>query len=224
MIQLKGKTKEKAQKAVAIVSDESASPTLTDKQQRFVEEYVVDLNATQSAIRAGYSPDTAAEQACRMLTKVNIRKAVESLQREISNRLGLTAERVLTEMSYLGFSNMKDYMRIDNDGYPHLDFSGITREQAAALSEVTVYEYNEGGSRKVSEEQDEEEAAESEGREVKRVKFKLHDKRAALVDLGRHMGLFKTASESEASVNADRDIVRGLAMLFLQKKANAIEV
>jgi len=213
VIQLKAKPKEKKEpepKALATTGDISSSE-LTDKQRRFVEEYVVDLNGTQAAIRAGYSENTANEQASQLLAKLSVRKAVEKLQREISQRLGLTAEKVLSEMSYIAFANMADYLQCTSGGDPFFDYYNASREQKSALSEVTVEDYVEGRG--------------DDARNVKKVKFKLHDKRAALVDLGRHMGLFRTASEAaEASSNADRDIVRGLATLFLQKKANAIEI
>jgi hypothetical protein len=67
--------------------------------------------------------------------------------------------------------NMQDYIRIGRDGSPVLDFENLTRDQAAALQEVTVETYMEGRG--------------ENAREVKKVRFKLADKRAALVDLGR---------------------------------------
>jgi phage terminase small subunit len=71
---------------------------------------------------------------------------------------------------------MRDYMRIGPDGDPALDFANLSRDQAAALQEVTVESYIDGGG--------------ENAREVKKVKFKLADKRAALVALGRHHKLF----------------------------------
>jgi phage terminase small subunit len=68
---------------------------LTDKQQRFVEEYLIDLNATQAAIRAGYSPDTARQIACENLTKPDIAAAVAEALAERSERTKITQEYVL---------------------------------------------------------------------------------------------------------------------------------
>jgi phage terminase small subunit len=76
---------------------------------------------------------------------------------------------------------MAEYMRVTPSGEPFLDFSGLTRDQTAALQEVTVDRYVEGGG----------EAA----RDVKRVRLKLADKRAALVGIGRHLGMFKERHE-----------------------------
>lgn len=65
---------------------------LTDQQRRFVEEYLVDLNATQAAIRAGYSANSAASQGERLLRKAEIRQIVENRQAEQLEKVGLTAE------------------------------------------------------------------------------------------------------------------------------------
>lgn len=68
---------------------------LTPKQQRFVEEYLVDLNATQAAIRAGYSAKTARAQGQRMLTKVDIEEAIQAAQAKRSVRVQCTQDSVL---------------------------------------------------------------------------------------------------------------------------------
>lgn len=68
---------------------------LTAKQRCFVEEYLVDLNATQAAIRAGYSEKTAEAQASRLLTKVNVQELIDELMAERSQRTEITAEKVL---------------------------------------------------------------------------------------------------------------------------------
>lgn len=154
---------------------------LTPRQQRFVDEYLVDLNGTQAAIRAGYSPKTANEQAARLLAHVSVSAAVQAAKDKRSERTEITQDMVLKELAKLGFANMHDYMRIGRDGDPVLDFSSLTRDQAAALSEVTVEDFVDGRG--------------EDARDVKRVKFKLADKRAALVDIGKHLGMFKERIE-----------------------------
>lgn len=69
---------------------------LTDKQERFCQEYLVDLNATQAAIRAGYSAKTAQEQSSRLLSNVMVQRRVDELKLARSQSTGITAERVLT--------------------------------------------------------------------------------------------------------------------------------
>lgn len=158
---------------------------LTPRQQRFVDEYLTDLNATQAAIRAGYSATTAQQQGSRLLLNVVVAEAIAAGQSNRSERTGVTADAVVRELAKLGFANMLDYMRGGHDGDPYLDFSALTRDQAAALQEVTVEDYKEGRG--------------EDARDVRRIKFKLADKRAALVDLGRHLGIFKQA-EVETSL------------------------
>lgn len=70
-------------------------PKLTDKQAAFVREYLVDLNATQAAIRAGYSERTANAQAGRLLANVGIREAIENAQAKRARRVEIKAEDVL---------------------------------------------------------------------------------------------------------------------------------
>ena len=68
---------------------------LTPKQQRFVEEYLIDLNATQSAIRAGYSEKTAEQQGYQLLQKTSVLKAIEEAKNQVSKRTELTVDMVV---------------------------------------------------------------------------------------------------------------------------------
>src|SRR5690242_10610123 len=108
---------------------------MTPKQERFIAEYLIDLNATQAAIRAGYSARTAAEIGAENLKKPQIAEALKAKQDELRQKTGITQERVLGELAKIGFANMQDYMRPGADGDPLLDFSALTRDQAAALQE-----------------------------------------------------------------------------------------
>jgi phage terminase small subunit len=154
---------------------------LNARQQRFVREYLIDLNATKAAIRAGYSKKTAYSIGNENLNKPEIAAQITAAQQKRADKLEITADRVLEELGRIGFANMADYMRSNADGDPYLDFSGLTREQAAALAEVTVEDFKDGRG--------------DDARDVRRVKFNLADKRAALVDVGRHLGMFKDRVE-----------------------------
>lgn len=90
-------------------------------------------------------------------------------------RLSITKEAILGELAKIAFANMQDYMKVGEDGQPSLNFKDLTRDQAAALAEITVEEFVDGRSDK---------------RQVRRVKFKLASKQDALVALGKHLGLF----------------------------------
>src|SRR4051812_25203704 len=154
---------------------------LTPKQKRFVAEYLIDLNGTQAVIRAGYSKNGADVQAIRLLGNARIASELAARQAKRATKFEVTADKVVEELAKIGFCNMQDYMRVGADGDPYLDFSALSRDQAAALSEVTVEDFKDGRG--------------DDARDVRRVKFKLADKRAALVDLGKHLGLFKERVE-----------------------------
>lgn len=177
--------------------DGGARVTISPKQQRFVREYLVDLNGTQAAIRAGYSMRSAGVIAAEHLAKPKISAMIAEAQAELSRRAEITIEAVLRELAKIGFANMADYMRTTSNGDPYLDFGSLTRDQAAALSEVTIEEYVDGRG--------------TGAREVKRTKFKLHDKRAALYDIGRHLGMFKDKLDVNVKVTLERLVSESLA-------------
>jgi phage terminase small subunit len=85
---------------------------LTDKQKRFCEEYLIDLNATQAAIRAGYSPKTAEQTASRLLRNVKVQEYIAKRQKELSRSTEITQERVIKELALIAFSNNADYSRV----------------------------------------------------------------------------------------------------------------
>lgn len=85
---------------------------LTDKQKRFCEEYLIDLNATQAAIRAGYSPKTAEQTASRLLRNVKVQEYIAKRQKELSRSTEITQERVIKELALIAFSNNADYAHV----------------------------------------------------------------------------------------------------------------
>jgi len=141
---------------------------LTRKQERFVEEYLIDPNAAQAAIRAGYSIKTARAIGHENLTKPEIAAAIEKARAECAERAKLTGDMVVDELRKIAFANMGDYMKSTPEGDPYVDFSTLTPDQTAALAEMTVDFVGGRG---------------ENARAVKRVKCKLHDKQAALVTL-----------------------------------------
>ncbi len=87
---------------------------LTDKQSTFVQEYLIDLNATQAAIRAGYSEDTARSQGQRLLTNVDIQECIQAAMDKRSNRTEITADRVLEEIARIAFLDIRQ--AFDDEG------------------------------------------------------------------------------------------------------------
>lgn len=82
--------------------------SLNEKQKRFVLEYLIDLNATQAAIRAGYSKKTAYSIGQENLKKPEIQKAIQAKQNKLQNKLEITQERVLEELAQVAFSKASD--------------------------------------------------------------------------------------------------------------------
>ncbi len=101
--------------------------TLT-KQRRFVDEYLVDLNATQAAIRAGYSPKTAGQIGERLLKKVEIQTGVQEAMKARENRTHITQDRVLQELSRLAFFDPRKLFT--TEGAP-LDITQLDNDTAA---------------------------------------------------------------------------------------------
>jgi phage terminase small subunit len=146
---------------------------LSRKQKLFVDEYLVDFNATQAAIRAGYSPTSARTTASQNLRKAAVKEAIAEVSAPRLAALELSAEEVLGELARVARANLLDYMRFDDRGMPEVDLSGLTRDKAAAIRAIEVEAFGEGN------------------REGRRIRFKMHDKLAALDRLARHYGLFR---------------------------------
>lgn len=170
---------------------DSSCRKLTTKQRLFVFEYLIDLNATKAAERAGYSRKTARSIGQENLTKPDILAEIAEQQSRRLQRLGITADAVLEEIAKIAFSNMLDYVSITPTGEARVDLSELTRDQAAAIGEITVEYMERTGEGKDGLEK------------IKRVKFKLADKLGALVDLGRHLKLFTEKVEVEGALKVD---------------------
>lgn len=91
---------------------------LTDKQERFCQEYVIDLNGTQAAIRAGYSEKTANEQAARLLAKVSIKAKINQLQNSVADRLNINLEWVMTRFKEISDRSIQAEPVRDKNGNP----------------------------------------------------------------------------------------------------------
>ena len=159
---------------------------MTDKQERFCEEYMIDLNATQAAIRAGYSPRTAREQAAQNLAKLNIQNRIAQLQAEQSRRTGVTADRVVRELAKIAFANASDLIDPETASVK-LDAS---RDDLAAIQSIKVKSFGEDG-------------LEHE--------VKLADKLRALDLLGKHLGMYNgTSDDSTDQLKKARDLLGGV--------------
>jgi phage terminase small subunit len=182
---------------MTIVNDDWENE-LTSKQRAFVREYLIDLNATQAAIRAGYSAKTASSQGERLLRNVEVDKAISAAMKLRAERTDITADRVLNELAKIGFADIRKAVKWTS--------SLITEEDQPDGGDVLVIKHVVTNNIQIvaSEEIDEDTAAaiaEISQNATGGIKVKLHDKRAALVDLGRHLGLFKDKVEHSGSIN-----------------------
>jgi len=143
---------------------------LTDKQQLFCEEYLIDLNATQAAIRAGYSEKTSSEMGYENLNKPQIAQYITYLRAKREKRTEVTSDRVVKELAKLAFFNMEDV--IDERGVTK-ELTEWSRDDLAAIQEVT-----------------EDKLGSEEDAVIIRRKVKVSDKKASLELLARHLGIF----------------------------------
>ena len=185
---------------------------LTARERLFVREYLVDLNATRAAIRAGYSPRMAPHNAHRVFNRPRVAAAIEAAMAERAARLEITAERVLRELALMGFANLRDYVAPDGEGF--VELSRLTRDEAAAIREFSSEEVTTGQG--------------AAARRARKVKVRLADKKGALELVGKHLGLFGRkageALEGEISGNAElSDLERAQEILRLLAAARARE-
>lgn len=156
---------------------------LSDKQEKFCYEYCIDLNATQAAIRAGYSENTARSIASNLLTKVNIKTRIKEMQDNLAETAGVTRLRVLNEHMKMAFSSIA---HLHNTWIKRKDFETLTEDQKACIAEIdtkvkTEWEYDT-------------DTKEREPISVEYVRIKLYDKQKALDAISKMLG-YDAASE-----------------------------
>ena len=150
---------------------------LTAKQQRFVEEYLIDLNATQAAIRAGYSVKNAGKIGPELLGKTRIKNAIDKAMAERSRRTGINQDRVLLELAKIAFVNASDVINMDEATIK----GEANREDTAAIASVKV------------------KTIPGEDGDIVEREVKMCDKLKALELLGKHLGMFT----DKLNVNAE---------------------
>lgn len=199
---------------------------MTPKQRAFALEYLRNGRDGSKAYRVAYpnkmAPKGVAECASKLLRHPNVapiiaaadEKSARAVEKVI-DKYAITQESIARELALLGFSNMQDYMRVGLDGQPHLDFSALSRDQAAALQEVTVEEFVKPDP--AGPDQDGKPAM----LPVRKVKFRLSDKRAALVDLGKHIGMFKDPEPPQPAEDPAVKEIKNFLYGMLTEKARA---
>lgn len=161
---------------------------LNAKQKRFVDEYLIDLNATQAAIRAGYKKTEYTDtNANKLLENTRIREAIDKAMAERSKRTGINQDRVIQELARIAFVNPQNVINAE-DGSVKED---ATEDDLACIQAVKVKTMS--GDKGYSEE-----------REVR-----LNDKMKALELLGKHLGMFTDKVELDADMELNISIDYG---------------
>lgn len=175
---------------------------LTDKQERFVSEYLVDLNATAAALRAGYAKGSAKQTGSENLSKPDIATRIQELQGKISERNDLEIDAVIGKIHGLAFSNIDDFLDVLN---MRNDFAGVTRDQLASVQSIkktfTSGVYQNGGTW-----------------EKTVFEFKLYNKLEALDKLVRHLGGYAKDKGFQVDANFIGDKIQGVQFIIKHER------
>lgn len=156
---------------------------MTPKQARFVAEYLVDLNGTQAAIRAGYSPKGAEVTASKLLRVGKVAKAVAAGKGKQLQDAGLSAARVLEELRRLAFADMRGFFDANGNMLP---IQSLSAEQGSQIASLEVIIKNAKAGDGVTDEIH---------------KFKVWDKSRALEMLAKHYGLLTEKVEHSGGIH-----------------------
>ena len=150
---------------------------LNERQERFCQEYVIDLNGTQSAIRAGYSQKTAYSIAYNLLKKVEIQQRIKEIQSDLQKATGLTAIRILNEHKKLAFSSIA---HLHDTWIERKDFDKLTKAEKDSIKSIST---------KVLKAQNIGTKDEPEIVDIEYVKIELWDKQKSLDSIANLLGL-----------------------------------
>jgi phage terminase small subunit len=156
---------------------------LTDKQRRFVSEYLIDLNATRAALRAGYSAKNAESLGCQLLKKTQVQEAITEAQRRREVRTEITQDRVLKELARIAFFDPRKLY--DSEGIP-IDIEQLDADVSAVIAGLKVERREDKNYYDI---------------EITTKEYKLADKLRALEALGKHLGMFKDRGELQLNVS-----------------------
>ena len=152
---------------------------ITDKMRQFVDEYLIDLNGTQAAIRAGYSESTAQEQSSQLLARPDIRALIEQAQKDRVDRVQINQDTTVNELKTIAFSDVADFVIVKEGGViEQRPFNELKKEQTRCVKKIK---------------QTVRTAQSSDGAVIHQtavLELDLYDKVKSLELLGRHLGIF----------------------------------
>ena len=171
-------------------------PKLTDKQEMFCKEYLIDLNATQAAIRAGYSVKTAKDIASQLLAKLNIQERIQQFKDKRAEKIEVKSDDILNQLNILRNSNISDYVELKAeditttvDGKEKVttiqilrfkNFEDLTDDQLSCIESI------------------------KEGRNG--IELKLHGKEWTIEKINRHIGFYETDNAQKVSTEPNINI------------------
>ena len=152
---------------------------ITDKMRQFVDEYLIDMNGTQAAIRAGYSEATAQEQSSQLLDRPDIRELVEQRQKDRIDRTQISQDLTVNELKTIAFSDVADFVIVKAGGViEQRPFNELKKDQTRCVKKIK---------------QTVRTAQSSDGTVIHQtavLELELYDKVKSLELLGRHLGIF----------------------------------
>lgn len=168
---------------------------MTEKQKRFCDEYLIDLNATR-AYKVAYknvkSDEVAKAAASRLLTNVNVKNYIDDCMEERQKRTEVTQDRVIQELAAIAFSKVTDYATVKDDMVKIKDTDELTEKQIRAISGIKEGKFG--------------------------IELKLNDKEKALELLGRHLGMWN--DKLDIKTPAIDDSMKEMEAYFEQRKAS----
>ena len=181
---------------------------LTARQQRFVEEYLVDLNAEQAAIRAGYSAKYARGNAHKLVANSCTAAAIQARRAVLSEKLEITQERVLQELAAIAFADVSDYVNVETEQVEAWGIHPITGEVCLLPTgwRQCVKVINTKQLPKVKRA-----ALAGIKQGSNGIEIKLYDKHRALELMGKHLGLFENRDAPPPVDNNLFDMIVGSA-------------
>lgn len=132
------------------------------------------MDAYASIWRGDKKKSTLGVNSSKLATNPEVANRIAEIQQQIAVKTSISAQRVLEELAKIGFANYGEFLKIDENGRTTVDVQNLTKDQLAAISEMEINTSEDG---------------------KQRIKIKLHDKRAALMDIGKHLGMFREKIE-----------------------------
>ena len=178
---------------------------VSPKRERFCQEYIIDLNGKQAAIRSGYSEKSAEVTASRLLSDVKVKARITQLMAERAKRCELKQDDIIVELKRLGFSDMRNLAAWNSVQVKLKDSSELSDADAACVESVSQTVSKDGGS----------------------LSIKLHSKTKALELLARHLGLLHdkvdhTTGGKELQSMSNEELIESIVSgLELSQKANS---